>query len=544
MVALALLLAAGVFLRTPLLSGFDAASGNLGDGRFNLAVLEHWYQVALGGESWRSPVWFHPVVGVLGMSDALALIAPPYVLARFAGATPVAALGLTQAALLALGMAGMLLFLRRLLGLAWPAVLAGTVAFAAASGLAFSIAIGHLQLITVELLPWFAAAVLLTLRRPEACWPVAAALLLAGMLTTSFYVGWFAGLEMLLLAALAAPLSASALPGWLRRRRLGLGLALAAFALALVPFALLYGPVVNQAPPRPWEMVALTLPDLSHLFEARANALWGPVGEALAPGLALGGGELGKGLSWGLTALFLATFVRLALAPVAGLDPLTRRLALVLGASVLAGWALMLKIGGTSLWWLIYHGVPGGGTIRSVFRFNLVLAFPVAVVAALGLDLLWRHGAVRPRGRWAVAALAALVMVEQLNLAPGMISRSRDFADFEKLPPAPADCRAFVLLPAHPDPFLHKWSHQTGALVLAEERGLPTLNGYSGMEPRGWALYDPTNHDGYRRALVAWADAHGLWPGLCGVDPDQRRWFPLTRDDMVVNSPPSPSVAQ
>ncbi len=522
-----------VFMRTAVLSGFDSVPGGLGDGRFNLAVLEHWYRVVLGAESWRSPNWFYPVPGVLGMSDALVLLAPPYVLGRLAGLHPVAALGATQAFAAMVGMAGTLVFLRRLLGLVWPAATAGAVAFGLSSALYATIAGGQVQLLAVELVPWVAVTALLTLRHPDPRWPAAMALLLAGLLSTSFYVGWFAGLDVLFLIGLALPAAAGALPGWVAERKPGLIIAGTLLVVGLVPFAVLYGPIALGAAPRPWSVVALTLPGPFQLFEARDNALWGPVGEALQPGLAHRGGELGKGLSWGLTALFLVTFARLSLGWQPSLGPATRRLALVLGAGVLASWLLMLDIGGVSLWTVIYRWVPGGTTIRSVFRFNLILAFPVVAVAAIGLDQLWRQTSNAPRHRLAVAALTALVMIEQLNLAPTVLSRTRDFGAVESQRPAPATCRSFVLLGATPDPSLHRWSRQTVALMIAQAQGVPTLNGYSGMAPPGWKLFDPTDHTNYRRAIVTWADAQNIWPGLCGLDPEQQRWFPVLRTDLT-----------
>ena len=522
-----------VFLRVAVLTGFDAVPGFLGDGLFNLAVLEHWYRVALGAEPWGSPSWFYPVPGGLGMSDALVLLAPPYVLARFAGAGPLAGLGLTQATMAALGIAGMLVFLRRLLGLVWPAALAGAVAFGTGTAVYESLAVGHVQLLAVELVPWFAAAALVSIRQDQARWPVAAALVMAGMLSTSFYVGWFVGLETLVLLVPSLLVCRHALPGWLGRRKAAFALALVVLAVALVPFAVLYGPVALHAAPRPWAEVASTLPGPAQLFEARGNALWGAVAEALMPGPAHGGGELGKGLSWGLTALFLGTLGRLAAGPLVAVAPATRRLALLLGASVLVGWLLMLDLGGVSLWALVYRWLPGGTGIRSVFRFNLVLAFPVTTVAAIGLDVLWRRTGDAGAGVVVAGALTALVMIEQVNLMPNVLSRSRDFALVDAQPPAPAACRSFVLLPAAPDPALHRWSRQMVAVLIAQARGIATLNGYSGMAPPGWALFDPTDQAGYRRAIVAWADAQGVWPGLCGLDPDQRYWFPLIRGELT-----------
>ena len=246
---------------------------------------------------------------------------------------------------------------------------------------------------------------------------------------------------------------------------------------------------------------------------------------------------MGKGLSWGLLAVFLATLIRLGLAPIPGLAAETRRLALVLGGSVLACWFLMLKIDDRTLWALVYGGVPGGGSIRSVFRFNLVLSFSVVTVAAIGMHGAWLWATqAAPRARWrpvAVAVLAVALAAEQVNTLPACLSRSRDFAAIEAMPPVPGTCRALVLLPAAPPTAYHRWSRQLDAVMAAQARGLPTLNGYSGQAPSGWALFDPTDRAGYGAAVGAWADRYDLWSGLCGLDLQGRRWFPVSRRDLL-----------
>ncbi len=532
--------ALALFNRVALLSGFEAVPGDPGDGRFNLAVLEHWYRVTLAAEPWGSPGFFFPVPGVLGYSDALVLLAPDYVAARWAGLGPVAALATTLMVASALGFAGMMVWLRGGLGLAWPAALAGAGAFAAGTALYQSLTVGHVQMMTVEALPWLAWLLWRYTRTGGGAVGAAAAALLAALLVSSFYVGWFVGVYLLVMAGvglamavfLAGPRGTlAAVRRWLGARARSLPVVAAALGLGLVPFLVLYGPVALHSAGRPWSEVMPTLPDPGQWLEARGNALWGPVAGALWPELAGRGGELGKGLSWGLLLVFAATVVRLASGPVAAVAPGTRRLALVLGAGVVVCWLLMLRVDEWSLWSLVYQGMPGGRSIRSVFRFNLVLSFAVATVAAVGLHGAWQRA--RAATKAVVGLVAMALIVEQINLLPGTLSRSRDFAGTEAAAPAPGVCRALVRLPATPSPAYHRWSHQLGAVMVAQAWGLPIINGYSGLAPADWRLFDPTDRTGYRLAVVAWANRYHLWEGLCGLDPEAGRWFPVAPADLM-----------
>jgi hypothetical protein len=62
-------------------------------------------------------------------------------------------------------------------------------------------------------------------------------------------------------------------------------------------------------------------------------------------------------------------------------------------------------------------------------------------------------------------------------------------------------------------------------MLLAEIRGIPTVNGYSSWFPDGWALEDPASPD-YAAAVRGWADRNGIAEGLCGLEPRAGRWTP------------------
>ena len=84
----------------------------------------------------------------------------------------------------------------------------------------------------------------------------------------------------------------------------------------------------------------------------------------------------------------------------------------------------------------------------------------------------------------------------------------------------PQDCAAFYMTsPANGRASLV--SVHIDAMFVAQLTGVPTLNGYSGQEPKGWAgLYYVRAAD-YREQVRAWVQAHGVRGRVCELaNPD------------------------
>ena len=62
--------------------------------------------------------------------------------------------------------------------------------------------------------------------------------------------------------------------------------------------------------------------------------------------------------------------------------------------------------------------------------------------------------------------------------------------------------------------------------MLAQARHLPTINGYSGLNPPGWDFYD-TNAADYEQRAMRWAVNRGIAAGLCRVDIERGTWTVL-----------------
>jgi len=191
----------------------------------------------------------------------------------------------------------------------------------------------------------------------------------------------------------------------------------------------------------------------------------------------------------------------------------------MLGAAVVILWLLQMDYFGTRPWRAVWAAVPGAKAIRYTFRSQLVANLFVALVVARVLAAI-----VRARV-WAWL-LCAVLIVEQINLAwPAVMSRRAALAWIDAVPPPPEGCRIFYVTPHARPPGRTGPQHQDDAMLLAEIRGIPTVNGYSSWFPGGWALDEPASPN-YAGAVRGWADRNGIADGLCGLEPRAATWTP------------------
>lgn len=156
---------------------------------------------------------------------------------------------------------------------------------------------------------------------------------------------------------------------------------------------------------------------------------------------------------------------------------LRERALLSLALTVVACWLLMIQVRGVSLWSLVYALVPGSGTIRAVFRLQLLLGLAIVTVVAFALNDLWRN----PRRRVLVGAVLLLLVAEQFNYFRVTYDARAESARLARLQPPPQSCRYFAVAPQGAPPGRHWFEVQVDAMVIAQRMGIPTINGYSSV---------------------------------------------------------------
>ncbi|MSP93286.1 MAG: hypothetical protein EXR79_16080 [Myxococcales bacterium] len=550
----AVLVAVGVlglawYHRVDVISGFSAISGDTGDTRLVTFLLEHGWRALNGTAPIASPPMFHPAAGTFGYADAFVLHGLVFWPLRALG---VDALTAMQGALIAwngLTYASGAWLLRRELRLGVIASAAGAALFAYNSA-KFNQFV-HIQLQPLALLPVLVAVVLRlgratpVLDRRVAFRRLATlALLLNLQLLSGVYVAWFFCFWCLLFALVLAAMAPTR--AWLLQRarawRRPLAGAGCVFGIGLVPLLLLYVPVLRETGWRSYGDAQGMIPQwFSPLLMGDTNLLWGWVEGAL-PGLYAMNfwweHRIGLGAVVTLGWLVLAVAAGRALlqemavlqemAPQAGPHPSTaaptlppRLVGIALVLSVSLFYLLGMKYFGRSPWWFAFHTVPGIKGIRAVARYVVVLALPISIGLALALDgLLARAGRLPAhRRRWAqfgLVGLAALALVEQAGTRQGY-DKQRELARLDRLAARlPAGCDAFYIT-SHPASKLSNTEVQIDAMFVAQRTGVPTLNGYSGQDPKGWKLYF-IREPAYLSLVNTWVQERHVAGLVCRLD--------------------------
>jgi hypothetical protein len=541
------LFAAGFMLlfRGWLFSGFDGAFGDDEDGYLALALIEHWRHVFSGAAHWSDPFFFFPQSGVLGYTDAFFLFGVAHAALRSAGVDAFTAFMLVMAATSAIGFFGFRRLAVRHFGIAPTHAAIGAFLFAFANMNAVKLI--HVQAYGTMLLPSLCDLVLSgwNSKRRGAVLGGAAGLLYSALFLTAFQTAWFFGCLMLLVALLHPAVygvrtSRELVREMITLRRPMVVAAAVAFAAGIVPFLILYLPVILAGHSRDFAEVASNMPewrDLANLTPE--NAAWGGVLQWL--GITERAGRPMWEVELAFTPTVLAVFI-LGLAMLTQISPpwplspsgegisiyppwhagkdregAADRVFVMFGAAVIIFWLLQMEYFGLRPWRAVWAAVPGAKAIRYTFRSQLVANLFVALVVARVLGGI-------ARTRVGTLLLGAVLIVEQINLAwPAVMSRRASLAWIDAVPPPPSGCRAFYVTPQAGPPDRSGPQHQDDAILFAEIRGIPTINGYSSWFPNGWALDDPASAD-YAAAVRRWVERNGVAEGLCGLEPRAGMW--------------------
>jgi hypothetical protein len=526
-----------VFFRFQWLSGFDRVSGDDGDGRLTIYLHEHLFRWLSGEASLTSPQMFYPEPGVLGYSDAFLLNLPAYAALRAAGIDAFLSHQLTLVLLTFLGYATFIGLLRYAFGIAYPiAIVAGLLLVF--SNIMFLKQL-HSQLFAVCYLPGIALLAVwalndfprLSLRLLGGL--AAAALLYALLFSTSYYTAWNAGVVACMGSILPIVLLRKTIASFLSLYRrpflLVMASAFIGFAIGLIPFAIIYGPLIHSGAGRAYFDALLSAPFPQDIVNVSPwNFVWGSL-LARIPEKYLGGWE---SISSVTPAVALATLLA-AWSVWRGRwiewkrEPCSAAFVIAAAFLFLISWLLFSRIGKYSAYWLVWHLMPGATGIRATWRIGLIINVTMIAALALVLDrilnVIHRHSLL-PLSRAAllVSLFLAYCLVEQINTLPvAQISRSQQLRELAAIPPPPHDCKAFFVEPVEGLDFNLV---QISAILISQHLDLPTLNGSSGYFPPGWFYRVPPD---YHEQVRKWMVLHQLSGNVCSLTLPRGPWRPL-----------------
>jgi hypothetical protein len=528
-------LGALIFFREQWDSGFKWLMGDEGDTRLAVYLCEHWFQVFHGQASWLNPGFFYPVKGVLGWSDTFLLYEIFYAPLRLFGFDPYLSLQITRILLSLVGFCSFVYLVR----LAFDTPL--TVALICGAIFTFSNALWlhvfSVQLYGIYLVPAILFLGLIAWRSLHAGHR-ARAMLLAGivgllwalLLYSTYYIGWYSTLALVLTGALVlvaggrsviARAAAEARTQWTWLSCLALG-----FAVGMIPFARTYlparHPTVYAQVMQSWAAHPRDLLDVG-----AHNVLWGSVVRSVdKSALSSGSFEIS----------FAVTPIVMALTLVAGVIALwlllshrrsrqaRARVTFALAATALILLVLPVNTRFGSLWAIVWH-LPGASALRAIDRIGLITGLTAALaIAASGRDVAtltsgWRRGRAFQAAGLALLAIAAAEQVNTTRIS--YLNRPAEIHFLDAIKPAPSSCRAFFVVDSRQQ--LPYFVYGIDAMLVSQRLSLPTVNGYTGYFPPGWGLLRPWVPT-YGAAVASWATNHSMANEMCKLDLDNMQW--------------------
>ena len=162
--------------------------------------------------------------------------------------------------------------------------------------------------------------------------------------------------------------------------------------------------------------------------------------------------------------------------------------------SIFIVWLITIQVAGYSLYALVLQ-LPGVSAIRSVGRVILVLLFPAAILVAIAVQH-WQTWLASKSGQGKSALIKALVwVVPFIFLIPESIFANHQttllsvwqerMQKMHVLLPAPLNTQAIIFVPRQGTQ--SSWAGELDAMLMAQDLGYPTINGYSGSLPPGIA---------------------------------------------------------
>jgi hypothetical protein len=491
----------------------------------------------LGRSDFLSPPFFYDVTKTLGYSDAFLLDQFIYAPSRWLGADPYLALLLTIM-MLSIASYGFLYALLRRFGHA-------SVVISACSSLLLTFANNlyvnsvHPQLFMIYYIPvvtYLASYAIAGIHNHKNHSLIAgsmAGLLYSFLFSTGFYMAWFFGLGLLIFVPIFILVSWRAVRAWFAADpiRIGLlGLAFVdGFVIGLIPFVLIYIPVLKVGGSREFNEYLLSAATFTDIANIGSNFVWSDLFEkiGLVPDARiLGGGEQTYALTPGLQLLVIFSLMiglRARYWDIENRDELTRAVVIAAAAVCVALFLFTIKIHDQSFFLILTKLVPGARAIRAGYRGMIVSNFFAVIAVALAIGRISlissRNGTAGLKvmsTRAVITALMTLGMVEQINLTQvSSVSRAFEREQLDNVNAAPTDCRSFYIVT---EPGQLWTTVQIDAMLVAQRVGIPTINGYSGFFPPVWDLYYPADTNNYERNARAWAAQRGIGTNLCSFD--------------------------
>jgi hypothetical protein len=517
----------------------DNIAGDMGDSRLVSLIMEHWYKVFCGQEAIRDLSMFYPVKNTLGYSDVLFLLSLPYSFLRVIGYQWMTAYQLTLIGTHFFGGLCLAWFLRKSLKLSFWGCVIGLIIGNFSNS--YFIKIMHTQFVTFSLVPLL--FILLKnfydcfnpdLVKKRKIYGILTIFLFAGIISTSFYIGFFTALFLLILLIVLAvyllkknSLKVKQLLEIVKTYKFEIIMYFVCGIIALLPFLWVYMPIYNEMGARSWGETAYYLPHWYDLFNiSPQNLIWSFPNSIYEL-------QVGYPLITGILLIVICTFyIKQSCNASAAIKNTFFIITIGFSFTIAIISLSMLKFEilntNFSLWFLIYKLIPGASAIRAVARFSQFLSLPAGILIAVFLSERVRFSdKTSIKSLLACTVLVMLIFLEHQNTTNNCDwTKSSMNIYLEKVSSPPDDCESFFLV--NNTNSTH-YLHHLDAWSIANKFNTKTINGYSGVVPKNWQpMWEMEKNKNYT-SLSYWINEYNL-ENVYLYDYINDNWIKCTED--------------
>jgi putative flippase GtrA len=513
-------------------SNFSVLFGDPYDGVIEAVLVGHWYKVVNLIHHWNQPFYFYPHEGTLGYNDSYliyGLLSLPF---RFMGINILTTQEYVHIIVKATGFFSMVWLLNAITAKKSVINIFGAALFVLMIN--SSNEAGHGQLLSVAFSPLLFGIALKAITsisdrdKKFILWGALFSIAYVAWLLTSFYMAWFFGLFCILVFLVALAVDYSSITLRLlelaknkKLQSLFLGIF---FLVCTIYFLLIYIPKLDQTGGHTYQVAlnfSLGLGDLINIGPA-TSLIWGKSLDILSaefPGYF----GVGKQLVGFTPDILLSIVVLLALYLFNKNFKLTTLQFAVICAGVI-GLFLPISIHGWSLWWFIYHWVPGATGIRVIARLWVFLAFPFAIAITL---LVHQLNSSQPNRLFSLFFVTVL-LIGQINISPYVCLDVLSVLHIiEGMPVVPKACKVFFVMEhsgySSGDKNIDSLYRQNvAAMLISDHVNLPTINGYASFLPPDWD-FSEVPHDNYLTRVHKYVQTHHI-ENICEYSIKNHTW--------------------
>jgi hypothetical protein len=525
LVSLSFLVSLYLAFRVQINSGFHLLLGDGYDGVIEGVIVNHWAHVFSGQRAWTQVGYFYPVNGTLGYNDSYFLYGVLSFFFKVIGLDHFLRVELTHITIRAIGFLAMLALVRQFIT---------SNALAVFSAVVFTVSIGssnspHAQLLMISIVPLYCFILikLWNAKKPSAsyAWALGAAVLYGAMAMTAYYVLYFMTLWLLFFMLIAVGLNRGFGAAFQGYRWKTFVLAGVLHLLFIIPFLLVYLPKLKETGGQNYQVAlhfighaweVINVGDGSLLWGGGLNNLLRQYGMAMRP----------EELSHGISPILFMAFVLASFYFYKSKIPI-KSFAGVIWLTTLTLMICTIKVGDHSLWWIIYHYVPGAKGVRVVSRIYLVVDFSMILFIAMVASDLWQR--CQAKGRWLMTGVFLLLVIERIDTAPPVVLPRTEYLQItSRMQQPPHQCQSFYVV--KPEGYETKnhdidkvYRVNVYAMLMSSILNFPTINGISTFNPPGWDLsYEDI--DTYRQRVTRYADKNNQQKNLCEYDAENSAW--------------------